>query len=196
MCTVRPHLTDNNLIRTPHYYGQFALSLGKESPCIFTKFSLKYHTSPPPNLWGRTGGGGGGGLSPMASWGVKTYDISDYSKFNPHYSDTPLKRTLSMVLSVSVFTKSTVFSVHCRMLRHLSFTITSLTHNYNIRFLKCSLHGWLYRMILPPLFRVQYFTCGLQEPALYRVGKFGDQRSNKPLWTLDHYRLLVAMCCC
>ena len=25
--------------RTPHYYGQFALSLGKESPYIFSKFN-------------------------------------------------------------------------------------------------------------------------------------------------------------
>ena len=26
--------TDTRLIQTPHYYGQFALSLGKESPCL------------------------------------------------------------------------------------------------------------------------------------------------------------------
>ena len=173
---------DTHLIWTPHYYGQFALSLGKESPYIFSKFSLKCHTSPPPNLWGTlsNGGLGGGDL-----W---------------HFRLLKIKRALyghfSVVLSVSVLTGSTVFSVQCRMLRNLSFTITSLTHNHDISFFKCSLHGWLYRMILPPLFRVQYFTCGLQESALYRVGKFGDQRSNKPLWTLDHYRLLVAMCCC
>ena len=55
MCTVTPHLRDTHLIRTPHYYGQFALSLGKESPYIFSKFSLK--TSPPPNLWGARGEG-------------------------------------------------------------------------------------------------------------------------------------------
>ena len=72
MRTVTPHLTDTHLIWTPHYYGQFALSLGKESPYIFSnKFSLKCHTSPPPNLWGARGWGARGwgageGLSPMA----------------------------------------------------------------------------------------------------------------------------------
>ena len=34
-CTVKPRFTDTLLIRTPHYYKQFALSLGKESPYIF-----------------------------------------------------------------------------------------------------------------------------------------------------------------
>ena len=32
--TVKPRL-----IRTPHYYGQFALSLGKEIPYIVSKFN-------------------------------------------------------------------------------------------------------------------------------------------------------------
>ena len=32
--TVKPWFTDNCLIRTPHYHGQFALSTGKESPYI------------------------------------------------------------------------------------------------------------------------------------------------------------------
>ena len=36
---VKPRFTDTHLIRTPHYYGQFALSLGKESPYIFSKFN-------------------------------------------------------------------------------------------------------------------------------------------------------------
>ena len=30
---------DTHLIQTPHYQGQFALSLGKESPYIFSKFN-------------------------------------------------------------------------------------------------------------------------------------------------------------
>ena len=30
--TVKPHFLDTCLIKTPHYYRQFALSLGKESP--------------------------------------------------------------------------------------------------------------------------------------------------------------------
>ena len=30
---------DMRLIRTPHYYGQFALPLGKQSPYIFSKFN-------------------------------------------------------------------------------------------------------------------------------------------------------------
>ena len=39
--TVKPRFTDTRLIRTSHYCGQFALSLGKESPYIFTmKFQL------------------------------------------------------------------------------------------------------------------------------------------------------------
>ena len=29
----------HRLLRTPHYYGQFAVSLGKESPYIFSKFN-------------------------------------------------------------------------------------------------------------------------------------------------------------
>ena len=29
--TAHPHFTDTRLIWTPHHYGQFALSLGKES---------------------------------------------------------------------------------------------------------------------------------------------------------------------
>ena len=34
LTTVKPRL-----IRTPHYYRQFAFSLGKESPCNFSKFN-------------------------------------------------------------------------------------------------------------------------------------------------------------
>ena len=37
--TVHPHFTDTRLIRTPHYYRQFALSLGKESLHIFSIYS-------------------------------------------------------------------------------------------------------------------------------------------------------------
>ena len=38
---VKPRFTNTRLIRTPHYmyYGQFALSLGKESPYILSKFN-------------------------------------------------------------------------------------------------------------------------------------------------------------
>ena len=38
-CSVKPCFTDTRLIRTPRYYGQFALSLGKESPYIFSQFN-------------------------------------------------------------------------------------------------------------------------------------------------------------
>ena len=34
---VNPLNTDTLLIRTPHYYGQFALPLGKENPYIYSK---------------------------------------------------------------------------------------------------------------------------------------------------------------
>ena len=34
--TVKPCFTDTRLLRTPHYDGQFALSLGKESRYIFS----------------------------------------------------------------------------------------------------------------------------------------------------------------
>ena len=37
--TVKPDLTDTHIIRTPHYYGQFALFLGEKSPYIFSKFN-------------------------------------------------------------------------------------------------------------------------------------------------------------
>ena len=36
--TVKPRFTDTRL-QTHHYYGQFVLSLGKESPYIFSKFN-------------------------------------------------------------------------------------------------------------------------------------------------------------
>ena len=38
--TVKPHFTDTCLIQTPHYYGQFAFSLGTESSYIFSEFNL------------------------------------------------------------------------------------------------------------------------------------------------------------
>ena len=37
--SVEPRFTDTHLIRTPHYYGHFSLSLGKESLYIFSKFN-------------------------------------------------------------------------------------------------------------------------------------------------------------
>ena len=37
---VKPYFTVTNLIKTPHYYGQFALFEGKENPHIFSKFNL------------------------------------------------------------------------------------------------------------------------------------------------------------
>ena len=33
-------IQSNPALRTPHYYGQFALSLGKESPYVFSRFNL------------------------------------------------------------------------------------------------------------------------------------------------------------
>ena len=44
--TVKPDFTDNRLIRTPHYYGQFALSLGKEIPYNFSKFNPRNTDTP------------------------------------------------------------------------------------------------------------------------------------------------------
>ena len=45
-CTfLNSHIVWSNpthLIQTPHYYGQFALFLGKESPYIFSKFNPPY----------------------------------------------------------------------------------------------------------------------------------------------------------
>ena len=37
--TVKSRFTDNRLIQTPHYHGQFALSTGNESPYISSKFN-------------------------------------------------------------------------------------------------------------------------------------------------------------
>ena len=37
---VSPCFTDTYLIWTPHYYGQFPLSLGKENPYILFRFNL------------------------------------------------------------------------------------------------------------------------------------------------------------
>ena len=36
---VQPRLTDTRLIRTLHYYEQFALYLGKEEPLLFSKLN-------------------------------------------------------------------------------------------------------------------------------------------------------------
>ena len=36
---VKPRCTYHRLTQTPYYYGQFALSLGKESPFIFSEFN-------------------------------------------------------------------------------------------------------------------------------------------------------------
>ena len=44
MSTVIPRFTDTRLIRTPRYYGQFALSLGKERAYIVFKLN-------PPLVW-------------------------------------------------------------------------------------------------------------------------------------------------
>ena len=38
--SVKPPFKGTHSIRTPHYHGQFALSLGKENPCVFSKFNL------------------------------------------------------------------------------------------------------------------------------------------------------------
>ena len=40
--TVKPRIIDTRLIRTPSYYGQFALSLGKESP--YTRYKYGHLT--------------------------------------------------------------------------------------------------------------------------------------------------------
>ena len=40
--TVKPRFIETRLIWTPHYYGQFSLSLGRESPYIFAKFNPLY----------------------------------------------------------------------------------------------------------------------------------------------------------
>ena len=37
---VKPPFIGTHLIQTPHYHGQFALSLGKQRPYIFSKFNL------------------------------------------------------------------------------------------------------------------------------------------------------------
>ena len=37
---VKPCFTDAHLVQKAYYYGQFALSLGKESPYTFSKFNL------------------------------------------------------------------------------------------------------------------------------------------------------------
>ena len=38
-CTVKPRFTDTHLIRTPHCYGNFTFSPGKESAHISSKFN-------------------------------------------------------------------------------------------------------------------------------------------------------------
>ena len=39
--TVKSRFMDTRLIQTPHYHGQFALSLGKESPLTFSLNSTR-----------------------------------------------------------------------------------------------------------------------------------------------------------
>ena len=38
--TFKPYFTDSDLVWKAHYYGEFALSLRKESPYTFSKLSL------------------------------------------------------------------------------------------------------------------------------------------------------------
>ena len=38
--TFKPCFTDAHLVQKAHYYGEFALSLGKESHYTFSKFNL------------------------------------------------------------------------------------------------------------------------------------------------------------
>ena len=38
-CTVKLRFKNTRLVQTPHYYGQFSLSLVKVSPHIFFKFN-------------------------------------------------------------------------------------------------------------------------------------------------------------
>ena len=44
--TVRPRFTDTHLIRTPHYYGQLTVSLGKENPQHFLKIQPAIDSEP------------------------------------------------------------------------------------------------------------------------------------------------------
>ena len=48
--TVKLRFTKTRIIRTPHCYGQFALSLGKESPYIFSKFNRPLPSSKNPHF--------------------------------------------------------------------------------------------------------------------------------------------------
>ena len=57
---VQPRLTDTRLIRTLHYYGQFALYLGKEEPLLFSKLNPINKGTPvtfydPPSVFVLTG---------------------------------------------------------------------------------------------------------------------------------------------
>ena len=46
--TVKTRFTDTRVIRTPHYYRQFTLFLGKENPYIFSKFNPLISIAPTP----------------------------------------------------------------------------------------------------------------------------------------------------
>ena len=46
---IKPCFTDTCLIQAPHYCRQFALSLGKESPYMFSKF--KPLNTDTPLIW-------------------------------------------------------------------------------------------------------------------------------------------------
>ena len=59
--TVKTRFTDTRVIRTPHYYRQFTLFLGKENPYIFSKFNPLISIAPTPSPSVRIKGGGGGG---------------------------------------------------------------------------------------------------------------------------------------
>ena len=52
--TVKPRFTETRIIRTPHCYGQFALSLGKESPYVFCKFNRPLPSSKNPHFQNET----------------------------------------------------------------------------------------------------------------------------------------------
>ena len=46
--TVKTRFTDTRVIRTPHYYRQLTLFLGKENPYIFSKFNPLISIAPTP----------------------------------------------------------------------------------------------------------------------------------------------------
>ena len=121
------HYMDTILIWTPHHNGQFALSVGKESPYSFSKFNPFNKDTFliwTPHHYGQF------------ALSVGKESPYSFSKFNPFNKDTLLILTLSMAPSVSLLTLKVLIVTNINFLLPISI---------------CCQEKWLWELIKWPL---------------------------------------------